>query len=94
MAWQKALILALFEINQATGLRRFSWALWGVPKKNGKTELAAALALYFLIGDGEPSPLVACAAASDGQADLVFGAAKTMCEMSPTLSPCSPRARG
>lgn len=27
-----------------------------------------------------------CAAASDEQADLVFGAAKTMCEMSPTLS--------
>lgn len=84
LPWQKALILALFELR-ADGLRRFRWALIGVPKKNGKTELAAALALYFLIGDGEPAPLVVCAAASDEQADLVFGAAKTMCELSPRL---------
>ena len=55
-----------------------------VPTHN--TELAAALGLYFLIADEEPSPLVICAAASDDQADLVYGAAKTMCEMSPTLS--------
>lgn len=68
------------------GLRLYRWALWGVPKKNGKTEMAAALGLYFLIGSGEPSPLVVCAAASDDQADLVFGAAKRMCELSPTLS--------
>lgn len=68
------------------GLRLYRWALWGVPKKNGKTEIAAALGLYFLIGSGEPSPLVVCAAASDEQADLVFGAAKRMCELSPTLS--------
>jgi phage terminase large subunit-like protein len=57
-----------------------------VAKKAGKTELAAALALYLLIGDEEPSPLIACAAASEEQADLVFGAAKTMSKMSPTLS--------
>ena len=55
------------------------------------TELAAALALYFLIGDDEPAPLVVCAAASDEQADLVYGAAKTMVTMSPTLSQiCTP----
>ena len=83
--WQKRLILELFEV-QDDGLRRYRWALWGVPKKQGKTETAAALGLWFLIGDGEPSPLVVCAAASDDQADLVFGAAKTMCERSPTLS--------
>lgn len=96
MMWQKLLILALFEVapgnwkdvrgNERTDGRRYRWALWGVPKKNGKTELAAALGLYFLIGDEEPAPLVICAAASDDQADLVFAAAKTMCEMSETLS--------
>lgn len=83
--WQKLLILALFELDPATGLRLYRWALIGVPKKNGKTELAAALALYFLIGDGEPAPLIVCAAASDDQADLVYSAARTMCELSPTL---------
>lgn len=82
--WQKRLILELFEVD-ADLLRIYRWALIGVPKKNGKTELAAALGLYFLIGDDEPSPLVVCAAASEEQADLVFGAAKTMCQMSPEL---------
>lgn len=86
LPWQKRLILELFEVDPETGLRRYRWALIGVPKKNGKTELAAALALYFLIGDGEPQADIPCAAASDEQADLVFGAAKTMVEMSPTLS--------
>lgn len=85
LMWQKLFILALFAVG-ADGLRVIRWALLGVPKKNGKTELAAALALYFMVGDGEPAPLVVCAAASDDQADLVFNAARTMAEMSPTLS--------
>lgn len=83
--WQKALLMALFELLPS-GLRRYRWALIGVPKKNGKTELAAAIALYLLIADGEPAPLVVCAASSEEQANLVFGAAKTMCMESPTLS--------
>jgi len=90
LPWQKRLVLELFEIRP-DGLRRYRWALWGVPKKQGKTELAAALGLFFLIGDGEPSPLVVCAAASDDQADLVFGAARTMCEVSPTLNAVTER---
>jgi phage terminase large subunit-like protein len=84
LPWQKRLVLELFELRD-DGLRRFRWALVLVPKKNGKTELAAALALYFLIGDEEPSPLVVCAAASEDQADLVYGAARRMCELSPAL---------
>lgn len=96
--WQKDLLLELFELEwfpepdldryPAGGewRRRYRWALIGLPKKNGKTELAAALALYLLIGDEEPAPLIACAAGSDEQADLVYGAARTMIELSPTLS--------
>jgi|TARA_Y100000034_G_scaffold63208_1_gene76464 phage terminase large subunit-like protein len=57
-----------------------------MPKKNGKTEMLAALALWFMLGSGEPSPWVVCAAGSDEQADLLFGAARTMVEESPTLS--------
>lgn len=84
LPWQKRLILELFTVRD-DGLRQYRWGYVSVPKKNGKTELAAAIALYLLIGDGEPAPWIVCAAASDDQADLVFGAAKTMCEMSPTL---------
>lgn len=84
-------ILALFIVD-SNGIRTIRWALIGIAKKNGKTELCAALALYFAFGpsgpDGEPEPsaLVVCSAGNDDQADLVFGAAKTMAEMSPTLS--------
>ena len=86
--WQKQMLLELFEVRQTDGewVRRYRWALVGIPKKNGKTELVAALGLYFLIGDRESAPLVVVAAASKDQAGLVFGAARTMCEMSPTLS--------
>lgn len=85
LPWQRKLIYELFEMRE-DGTRRYRWALVGIPKKNGKTELAAALALYFLLADGEASPLVVCAAASDEQADLVFGAAKKMCELSASLN--------
>lgn len=86
LRWERRFLLALFEIDPETRLRKIRWALLGIPKKNGKTELSAWLALYFLIGDGEPSPLVGVAAGSDEQADLVFGAAKRCAELSPTLS--------
>jgi len=89
LPWQKQLILDLFELTWCDAheqeCRRYRTALIGVGKKNGKTELCAALALYFLIADGEPAPSIYCAAAGDYQADLVFNAAKTMVELSPTL---------
>lgn len=84
LPWQKQMILELFETD-VDGRRRYRWSYISVPKKNGKTELMAALALWFLCASGEPSPLVACAAGSDDQADLIFGAAKTMAEESPKL---------
>lgn len=90
LPWQKFVILCLFTVG-ADGLRVVRWALIGIAKKNGKTELLAALALYFAFGpsgpDGQPEPaaLVVVAAGSDEQADLLFGAAKTMCELSSTL---------
>lgn len=90
LPWQKFVILCLFTIGP-DDLRLIRWALIGIAKKNGKTELLAALALYFAFGpsgpDGQPEPaaLVVVAAGSDDQADLLFGAARTMCELSPTL---------
>lgn len=84
--WQKRLIYELFEIDSETRRRRYRWAYIELPKKQGKTELIAALDVYFLVADGEASPEIACAANSDEQADLVFGACKTMCTLSPALA--------
>ncbi|MGI8423571.1 MAG: terminase large subunit domain-containing protein, partial [Chloroflexota bacterium] len=85
-SWQKRMLYELFEIDPVTGLRRYRRALIGIPRKSGKTELAAALAIYFFAADGERSAEVYCAAASEDQADRVFEAAKRMVEKSPTLS--------
>ena len=82
LPWQREWVAALLETDPATGRRVRRWALLGVPKKNGKTELIAALALYFLIADGEPTPDVVCAATKDEQGKLIWGAARTMVEES------------
>lgn len=86
----KQVILELFERvwddEEQRWRRRYSEALIGVPKKNSKSSVAACLALYFLLADGDPSSLVICAAASEEQsANLLFGSAKTICELSPAL---------
>src|SRR5689334_21106575 len=49
LVWQKWVILALFTVG-VDGLRVVRWALIGIAKKNGKTELCAALGLFFAFG--------------------------------------------
>lgn len=85
LQWEKDWLIELFGIDPEIGVRRYRWALLGTPKKSGKTELCAWLGNYGLIGDGEPSPWIAVAAAAEHQADLVYGAAKKCAEWSPTL---------
>lgn len=89
LPWQKRLLYELFEVEETPDgwVRRYRWAYIEVPKKNGKTELLAAIALYLLLEDEEESPEIACGSNSDEQANLVFGAAKAMCELSPALRP-------
>jgi phage terminase large subunit-like protein len=82
--WQKALIYELYELND-NNRRKYRESMIGLPKGNGKSALIAALGLYELLGAGVTSPLVAVAAASYEQANLVFGTMKTMCNESPLL---------
>ena len=82
--WQRKLLLDMFKVDE-NGKRIYQWAYISLAKKNGKTELLAALALWFLLASGENSPLIVVAAGSDDQADLLFQAAKCMAEESPTL---------
>src|SRR3990167_6052288 len=68
LPWQKQLLLDLFELVYDPELgrirRRFRTAMIGVPKKQGKTELVAALAVYFLLGSGAPDPKIAAGGAA------------------------------
>ena len=76
--FQRRFLYHLYE-RTPSGRRLRRRALLGLPKGNGKTELAAAIAVVELGGPvAPPSPVIPVAAASFEQADLVFGAARTM----------------
>lgn len=53
-----------------------------IPKKNGKSELAAALGLFHLVADGEKIPNVGIFAADKINADIIYKCAKYMVEHS------------
>ena len=85
LPWQEQIIRDLFGIIKEDGTRQFHTAYIEIGKKNGKSELAAAVALYLLYADGEPSAEVYGAAADRQQASIVFDVANQMVQMSPAL---------
>jgi len=66
-------------------VRRFDRAYVEVPKKNGKSPMAAAVGCYFLAGDGETGGKVFSAASAREQAGIVHGHAMAMIRSSPWL---------
>lgn len=64
-------------------LRRYWYLYLEIPKKNGKSELAAALALYHLFADGELNAEVYVCAADKENASIVFNAAVFMATSAP-----------
>src|SRR5688572_11902216 len=55
LPWQwEEVIRPLFGWKRADGSRRFRLADVFIPKKNGKSALASAIALYMLVADSEP----------------------------------------
>ncbi len=64
--------------KKENGARRFNKAYVEIARKNGKSEEAAALALYMLVADGERGAEVYSAATMREQARIVFQAAKSM----------------
>jgi phage terminase large subunit-like protein len=75
-------------------VRRFQVAYIVVARKNGKSALLAAIALYLLVGDDEESAEVYGAAKDTKQAGKVFEPALRMAQLSPALNGFAPRARG
>lgn len=66
--------------------RRYRIAYIVVARKNGKSEIAAGIQLYMLVGDDEDSAEVYCAAKDTKQAGKVFEPALRMVQLSPVLS--------
>ncbi|MBX3543590.1 terminase TerL endonuclease subunit [Chelatococcus sp.] len=85
--WQENdIIRPLFGWKREDGLRRYRRCYVWVPRKNGKTELAAGIALLLLLGDSEQAGQVFSIATDKDQARIVFDKATAMVGKSQTLS--------
>jgi phage terminase large subunit-like protein len=84
--WQETLVRDLYGRRDEQGRRWFKEALVGIARKNGKSSLAAGLALYHLTVGGEPGGEVYSLAGDRDQARIVYDTAKAMVEASPVLA--------
>ena len=84
--WQEQIIRDVFGTIKPNGYRQFNTAYIEIPKKQGKSELAAAVALLLCCGDGEERAEVYGCAADRQQAAIVFDVAADMVRMCPALS--------
>lgn len=79
----------MVEMNSPDGdgtVRQFETAWIELGRKNGKSELIAALALYLLLHDSEPAAEIYSVAKDKRQASMVFDVARDMIRLSPVLS--------
>ena len=83
--WQEQIIRDIFGTLKPNGYRQFNTAYIEIPKKQGKSELAAAVALLLLCGDGEERAEVYGCAADRNQAKIVFDVAVDMVRFCPAL---------
>lgn len=85
--FQKAYISALFGfVDKDTGQRRYTESFFYVARKNGKTTMLSAIALYMMIADGESGAEVYSVASKRDQANILFDQAHEMIKQSPDLS--------
>jgi phage terminase large subunit-like protein len=87
--WQREIVRGIFGWMRPNGTRLYREVYIEVPRKNGKSSLGAALALYLLFADGEQGSEIYSAAADTEQAAIVFGVAKGMVEQDPDLDSVS-----
>lgn len=83
--WQEQIVRDLFGILKPNGYRQFNTAYIEIPKKMGKSELAAAIALLLTCGDFEHGGEVYGCASDRQQASIVFDVAVEMVEQCPAL---------
>lgn len=85
--WQVVYLAApLFGWRRVNGSRLYRRLWLEIPRKNGKSTIAAAINLFLLVADREPGAEIYAAASSKRQAGEVFGVARAMVLSSPALS--------
>lgn len=88
--WQEKIIRDIFgpqvyDPEVGDWVRRIRTAYIEVPRKNGKTELGAGIALKLLFADGANGAEIYSVASDEDQAGKVFSAASAMVESNPSL---------
>jgi phage terminase large subunit-like protein len=86
LPWERDLVSRLFGTLREDGTRQYRTAYVEIGKKNGKSELGAAIALYMLLADGEPNAEVYVAACDRQQASIIFNTSMNFVEGNRTLS--------
>lgn len=86
MDWQREMISKLFGTLRDDGTRQYRTCYCEIPRKNGKSETAAGIALYLLFADGEEGAQVYGAAGDRDQASIVYRVAAEMVRRSPVLA--------
>lgn len=85
--WEKEQIISpLFGWKRNDGTRRYRMAWIELPRKNGKSTLSSAIALYLLFGDGEAGAEIYNAASSRDQAKICFDISAQMIRQNEELS--------
>lgn len=84
--WQQDFVATLFGWKRKDGSRRYREAHLFIPRKNGKSTLAAGLLLYQMVSDGRTGAQYYCAAETRDQASLIFNMAARMVRAQPLLS--------
>ncbi|OGO35661.1 MAG: hypothetical protein A2W35_05315 [Chloroflexi bacterium RBG_16_57_11] len=85
LPWQDALIRDVYGTVNGNGFRKIKTVYLEIPKKNGKSELAAGAGLYHTFADGERNGEVYGCAADRSQASIVFDVAVDMIDQVPAL---------
>lgn len=85
LPWQEKIIGDIFGTVKENGYRQYNTAYVEIPKKNGKSELAAAIALLLTCGDNEWGAEVYGCASDRQQASIVFDVAVEMIDQCPAL---------
>lgn len=83
--WQKDYLRTLFGTVNEQGLRQYRTSFVFIPRKNGKSNLIAAVALALLFIDKEQGAEIYCCASSRDQAAMIFDVCKQMVRNSKIL---------
>ncbi len=85
LPWQDQAVSDIFGTVKENGFRQYKTAYLEIGKKNGKSELGAAIALQGLCGDDEWAAEVYGCAADRQNASIVFDVAVDMVDQCPAL---------